>query len=66
MDMFKIYTPHADPSLAALLAYDKLNANILYTKDSNHPGYIMVSKTDSKLIALHWLSFSYSTHGDDE
>jgi hypothetical protein len=56
MDMFQGSAPQADPTVL-VKTYDKLNDKILVCKDSNRYGCIMLSKTDSKLIVLHCLSF---------
>jgi hypothetical protein len=52
MDMFKGAPLSTDPAGT----YDKLNDELLDTKDTNHHGYVMISKTDSRLIVMHRLS----------
>jgi hypothetical protein len=62
MDMFKAFLPRTDPN-DAVRTYDELNDLILDTKDSNHYGYVMLAKTDSKLVVLHRLSFHSAALG---
>jgi hypothetical protein len=62
MDMFKAAQPHMDLA-APVRTYDKLNDEILDTKDSNHHGYVMITNTDSKLLVLHRLSFHATALG---
>jgi hypothetical protein len=57
MDMFRGAPLSTDPVGMVAKTYDKLIEGILDTKDSNHHGYIMISKTDNRLIVLHHLLF---------
>jgi hypothetical protein len=43
--VFKGSTPRANPA-AAVKSYDKLNDELLDTKDYNHHGYVVIYKTD--------------------
>jgi hypothetical protein len=61
MDMFRGVPVSTNPVGTVAKTYDKLNEGILDTKDSNHHGYVMISKTDSRLIVLHHLSFYWGS-----
>jgi hypothetical protein len=56
MDLFKSVAPWLDPQ-ARISTYNELNDVVLDTKDSMHHGYVMLSKTDTKIILVHHLSF---------
>jgi hypothetical protein len=62
MDMFQASLPRTDPNDVAH-TYNELNNLILDTKDSNHHGYVMLAKSDSKLVVLHRLSFHLAALG---
>jgi hypothetical protein len=56
MDLFKSALPRLNLQ-ANILIYDKLNDKILDTKDLIHHVYVMMSRTDTKIILVHRLSF---------
>jgi hypothetical protein len=54
MDAFK--TEDRNDPTVAIKTHDDLNAELLQTRDSTHHGYVLLAKTDSRLIVAHRLS----------
>jgi hypothetical protein len=54
MDAFKSEDQN-DPTIA-FKTHDDLNADLLQTQDSTHHDYVLLAKSDSRLIVIHRLS----------
>jgi hypothetical protein len=54
MDAFKC-TARNGP-LVAVKTHDELNADLISTQDSTHHGYVMLARTDKRLVVVHRLA----------
>lgn len=61
MDAFKS-DQRNDPQVAVKM-HDKLNTELIGTRDSTHHGYVMLAKTDKRLVVVHRLSYYQAPFG---